>query len=135
MSALLELAKRCEAATGPNRDIDALAALAAGYTTNPDGYGEGSDWWTPEGKSLPRIRGFGARPPGFTASIDAALTLVPIGWETAIYIGGESANVQLETQDMRERFALNAEIIDGTAATPALALTAAALRAMAEVSK
>lgn len=74
---LLALAERVEAATGADRELDKLTALAAGYTTLPDGYGEGNDWWTPDGRALPRVHGFGARPPAFTKSMNDAVSLVP----------------------------------------------------------
>lgn len=74
-----ELIARLEAATGPDRELDAAIALAVGYTTYPDGYGDGNEWIDPQGNHLPRAVRMGAQPPKFTASIDAALTLVPDG--------------------------------------------------------
>ena len=59
MNKLDELAKHCEEATGPDRSIDGLIAHAIGCTMPDDPAG-----W----------------PPRYTASIDAALTLVPDGW-------------------------------------------------------
>jgi hypothetical protein len=61
------------------------------------------------------------------AYLDAALMLVPEGWETAIYLGGENTVVQMETEAMRQRMYFYP--IEGLGATPALAICAAILRA------
>lgn len=72
---LLELAERCEVATGPDRELDHGIAEALGWRRitrlPPENGGDevydcGSEW---------------AALPKFTASIDAAMTLVPEGWE------------------------------------------------------
>jgi hypothetical protein len=61
----------------------------------------------------------------FTASLDAALTLVPEGWEPTITVRhGRRSEVYLESPD-RGRW----RDTGGFAATPALAICAAALRA------
>lgn len=74
------LIERLQKAGEGSRELDAEIALAVGYHCQPDGYGEGDAWTTPEGRSLPSIGRMGARPPAFTTSIDAALSLVPEGW-------------------------------------------------------
>ena len=53
---LLELAERCEAATGPDCVLDAMIDMALNLTPNE------------------------AESPPLTASLDAAMTLVPEGW-------------------------------------------------------
>ena len=74
---LEQLALRCEQAEGPDRELDAKIALAAGwqeitlphgsrYCIRPDGF--------------KTSHGLVAYAPAYTASIDAALTLVPEGW-------------------------------------------------------
>jgi predicted ArsR family transcriptional regulator len=56
-SKLLELAERCEAAAGPDRALEMHIYETIG--------GEGSQHWAAE----------------YTASLDAAMSLVPEGWE------------------------------------------------------
>jgi len=67
----------------------------------------------------------------YTASIDAAVTLVPDGfaWGThhRLTVPGMKANAQCWTKEDRST-------VHGDAATPALALTAAALRARAQIT-
>lgn len=118
-SNLLALAERCERATGPDRELDLAIArvrkvnpvpATAKFNTSLDG---GECAWS---------RGMGMRVPAYTASLDAAMTLVP-----------ERANVQTQNfgslrgpmvlVEPNERFA--------SAATLPLALCAAALRARA----
>lgn len=75
-----------------------------------------------------------ATPAYYTSSLDAAMTLVPAGWDGALYLATDSHGpcVQLETPAMREGFFMEYEGAQGKAATLPLALTAAALRAIAE---
>lgn len=107
---LLDLAERCERATGPDRELDYELAMVAGYTEI--GHRVYRD---PQGK-------YYGSAPYYTRSIDAAMTLVPEGaeWEcgTAHLVNRGWANVI--TRDRESK---------GKAATPALALCAAALRA------
>ncbi len=67
-------------------------------------------------------------PPAYASSLDAAVTLVPEGasWNVQMYRGSGDAMVVYE--DNEDRPDLDAE---ASAATPALALCAAALRARA----
>lgn len=101
MSELLELAERCEKATGPDRHLNLAIANAI--------YG---DDLAPPGTSY-----------AFTSSLDAAMTLVPEGqeWAGGFEDGAAFAHVHVPGE--------YAELIE--AATPALALCAAALRARA----
>lgn len=106
---LLALAKRAEAADGADWELDPAIARAVGH---------------------PAVDRPGFICPAYTASVDAALMLVPEGWETTIYLGGEKTCVQMETKALRQRddfFPLEA-----IAATPAVAIVAASLRALAE---
>jgi len=113
---LLALADRVEAATGPDRDIDCWIEnrldLAKFVPDSPAPHGGG---WLDK-----RVE-----PKPYTASLDAAMTLVPEGAFWSITMrgkqqGGYHACCQIEgSLDWRE------------GATPALALTAAALRAQA----
>ena len=71
MSALLELAARVEAATGPDRELDAaIACLVLGYVqapTRPWMYHDPADKWS-------RSR----KPAAYTASLDAAMSLLKV---------------------------------------------------------
>ncbi len=114
--ALLALAERCEAATGADREIDAKLAGIFSHSVESD---DGDFWWGAH-DSLP------VRVPAFTASLDAALTLVPEGWQWVV------------SQQLGQPFAGCGGSPTGgwlawhvDAATPALALCAAALRARA----
>jgi len=73
MSDLSALIVALEGATGPSRELDGEIALVAGYRRNPsstlfnkDGY-----VWAEPGERF----SYGTRPPEYTSSIDAALTL------------------------------------------------------------
>mgnify|MGYP003532425894 FL=1 len=102
---LLALALRCEKAEGPDRELDAaIMRLFANSVESDDG-----DWWYGPHDEMPR------KVPAFTASLDAALTLVPeeCGW----MVMGCAAKVGRQPS---------------RGATPALALASAALRARAE---
>ena len=102
---LLELAERCEAAEGPDRGLDMLicTALNTGRRTDPRDPG----------------------PDRFTASIDAAMSLVPEGWNRSFTDDPDDLGCVIGELWTRKRNAV------GHAATPALALTAACLRARA----
>jgi hypothetical protein len=127
---LLALAERVEGLTGACRETDAKVALAVGYKTWPDGYGEGNEWESPTGERLKRVHGFGAQPPAFTASLDAAMTLVPEGWG-GMEIYAPDADQDGYTVHISDEMRGSTA---GFAKTLAAALTAAALRARAEVT-
>jgi len=96
---LLNLAERCEKATGPNRSLDNGIRLA---TNNGCAFGDD---------------------PSYTASLDAAMTLVPEG----LAMGFKMA----PCQRAHAMLATIGEEWDGSGATPALAICAVALRARA----
>lgn len=112
------LALRCEAATGADRDTDWRIQKALGIGNWPD-----VEMWPPfcvgsrADKEIPR----------YTASLDAAMTLVPEGWHTKLAL--EDRHSHSWRWDLRGGFGFDA---GARAATPALALTAAALRARAQ---
>lgn len=123
-AALLALADRVEAASGPDRNTDAEIAQLQGLRVVEEGHPLGRCCYDAEHK-LVTI-------PPYTRSLDAAATLVPEGHEYAAGTGRKehmSENGRLPWawcatgSDLVDRLAL--------AATPALALTAAALRAHA----
>lgn len=110
MTALLDLAARVEAAEGGDDALDLAiaewcfgAGAVAGVNYDPQ-------LWL-------------LRNEGFSGSLDAALTLVPEGWRW--FVNWKCARCWTVVDDRV------VEVEDATAATPALALCAAALRARA----
>lgn len=155
---LLALAERCEAAKGPDRELDAQIAVALEIGARgllPDDH---------EYLSLPNKRdpgpgvtvghywfhcrsGMSLRSADFyTASLDAALKLVPEGWEPSISCGPTFAlaatddkpwgvslignNREYTDEDGYQSIAYDSH--DANARTGALALCATALRAQAQ---
>lgn len=124
MTALLELAERCEAATGPDRELDELIAAELAGAVREVQHGVShyhrDGRWVSVGEIKP-----------YTASLDAAMTLVPewCVWSTGDWkANGHCASASVwPPEDKRpEGFHGIAQ-----AATPALALCVAALRARA----
>lgn len=103
---LLELAERCEQATGPDRELDYAIFKAMARKDAPN-------HWRPNDGDF------------FTASLDTALTLVPEGcvWNAGNDTGAAWAHVWTDGPDY------DGMIPGSRAVTPALALCAAALRA------
>jgi hypothetical protein len=129
MSDLLKLAERCEAATGHDRELDVELAVVAGLIRDPEfergyfyGAGNNCDYVLERGdydhgNNAPEL-------PYYTASLDAAMTLVPDGAKvTTQTFGGPGPMALVEPN---ERFA--------SGSTLALALCAAALKARASMS-
>jgi hypothetical protein len=106
---LLALAERCEQAAGPDRELD--------FTID--------DFMLKHGPEADRIRNPRYVLP-YTASLDAAVTLVPEGHEW-LRKNEICMTVYRVPADLKEW----ARHIDARGATPALALCAAALRARA----
>ena len=108
MSDLLKLAERCEAATGPDRELDAQIGrfVAAEFL-----------------QQIPDRPQYGCQP--FTASLDAAMQLKPAEW----HIEGMHEGCG----DLPKRVTLYCwdEAIRGKGSALTLALCAAALRARA----
>jgi hypothetical protein len=104
---LAELAALCEAATAPDREMDAVIHFVI-----KDGIGVG----------------YASDAPAFTASLDAALTLVPEGdsW-TLSRLGDGLFWCSTSFPDEADNFVC-------TAKTPAMALAGAALRARAAMN-
>lgn len=128
--ALLALAERAEAATEPDRALHGDIAEALGL--NPpwagkrtphfwrDSWSDGRDYWDA---------------PAYTTSLDAAMTLVPKGWGWLVSQPNEKA---IASGLLKKDTPVMGEVQYGcdrrytvAAATPALALCAAALRAHA----
>ena len=108
-TALLALAERCKQAAGPDRELDA----------------EIDDFMLKHGPETDRIRNPRYVLP-YTASLDAALTLVQEGCEW-LRKSPQTMTVYRVPDDLKEW----ARHIDARGATDALALCAAALRARA----
>ena len=118
---LLALAERVEGLTGPDRGVDAAIAVAmfGGTTAIPLGcYWTGGEYYHATSAAA------------YTASLDAAMSLVPEGWAYATGNGHQGAWAWCQPDDSRTWVA--PEDLS-KAATPALALTAAALRAIAKI--
>lgn len=125
MDDIASLIARVEAAEGPDRELDAAVAVAAKqvpYDFEPAGNGLAS--W----RAMYDNRWWDA--PAYTASIDAAMTLVPEGVEVATGSGSERSFAQILYPHRKSGKWPQRRSVYTTAATPALALTAAALRAM-----
>ena len=69
---LIALAERVERAEGPDRELDAEIAPLKGLRRVDEGQPLGRVWYDHRGHGVPL--------PAFTASLDAAMTLVPEGW-------------------------------------------------------
>lgn len=134
-SDLAALIQRVEAAEGPSRELDAeIACFLRGYTIHADTDPK-AGWFAywlgePEGSECVNCREW----PAYTASLDAAASLVPSG---CLYMartlwdgGGETASgCATVTQYSAAPDRMWVWDYSGNAATPALALCAAALRA------
>jgi hypothetical protein len=127
MSALLELAAHCEAAEGGDTVLDKAIAQALGWRLVVQQHDDGVsdyDWKSPEGAVCPWY-------PSFTRSIGAALTLKE-------GIGVLITLSEIKGDGMPHCVIGNpatAELFEAVAATPALAICAAALRARDTIAK
>ena len=126
---LFELAARCEATETGSWQLDHDIAMALGWTTRL--VGGVQPYYSPDEPD--RMR---AGPPKWSRSLDAAMTLKPEGWHLAEF--GEGPNLTPRPHDFAYDgtwFAMlhgvaSGDLKWGSAATPALALAAAALRAL-----
>ena len=118
-AAFLALADRVQALTGPCREIDERIGMAIGLKrTMRVGH-----------ECLGTDRVVPVMCPHYTASLDAAMTLAPEGWRI-VSLGDRTLSFQVILSRGTAEFS-RGEPVFGYAATPALALTAAALRAIA----
>lgn len=122
---LLALAARVEAAKGADRALD-LAVCRVALNSEPLGHAAGmSDDLLLSGYGLSNPS------PRYTASIDAAASLVPKGWA---YCVDNNEGGYATVHPVRPLGYLSSDPW-AEAATPALALTAAAIRAAAKEIK
>lgn len=121
---LLELAERCERATGPGRELDcAIGRLAGAAKEQPDG-----TWMTYHKDGYAHS----INPPAYTASLDAAMTLVD---PRALWAHGsmeEGPFARLCWPMPNGGFV--GGYVEASAASVPLAICAAALRALQESS-
>jgi len=127
MGLLEELAVRCEAASA--LDVPVLKALNYDILCELGWTSDNHDAYRPDGSRAP----FGV--PGYVMLLDDAMTLVPKGWnwmagnrdqpDARAYVN----NGELAFTGAGMRRNPNRAWYETTAATPALALTAASLRA------
>jgi hypothetical protein len=131
-AAMLALAERAEKATGPDRELDAAIAVAVCWRW--EGWSEG-DLAVEEAAARSGMAYVADRVrnstnsiwrllPAYTASLDAAMTLVPEGEDYAIERVGGGHWCSVDANGERQPCV--------GAATPALTLCAAALRSLAE---
>ena len=116
-----DLITRLEAATGPDRELDAAICIDLGLSK--DNVMVGVDGWCINSETNPNPY----KSPTFTASIDAALTLVPEGYYPII----DFAEVKCFIRD-RNNFDHDPPAWCAKAPTPALAICIAALKARGE---
>lgn len=130
MNDLNNLAARVEALDGPDRDVDAEIATMSGLYVYEKRDRDRKGWFYPtNGKGARRqFHGTGYdRLPSFTASIDAAMTLVPEG---AMRRSGDSAMGMYGTF-FCDIIAEDGRGFHALAKSEPCAITAAALRAIA----
>jgi hypothetical protein len=118
---LIALAERVEGLQGPDREVDADIALATGWT-----HRSGANWHL----VVPWER------PDYTTSLDAAMTLVPEGWRLLQLDVDDVGRCHWMLKGPMLKDALGRDyewaIVSGAhGSLPALALTAACLRARA----
>lgn len=146
-----EVAERCEAAAGPSRHIDTqifillepdaqhIVGEKPGNWPRDAIYGPRSTYWEwalDETTEPPRF----AAVPAYTASLDAAMTLVPEG--RSFWLNADIERFNEHETAMDGDWSIAGLYLEGSkrwqddgrfARTPALALCAAALRAVASV--
>ena len=138
-TSLLELAAKVEAATGPDRELDlaiGLAALGWEWVDNPFDSNPILDFGAPNHVGWRRGDEPPESVPSPTGSIDAALRLQPEG--SHFYLEDRYLTDTRETRILCRAAFFEPRVMDNSvhlgsakAATPALALTAAALKARA----
>lgn len=120
---IIALAERVERAEGPSLVLDRDVALAIYPGAKPvPGVDARISVWDGNGLTQRTVK-------PYTASLDAAMSLVPEDWHLSLSMG--RINIVTLTEDSDDPVA-PARVFEASASTPALALTAASLRAIAE---
>ena len=109
-----DLIERLEALSGPDREVDAEIALATGWMQIK------TDWFRPKSADIWHHK---SELPRYTASIDAAMTLVSEGWYPQI------GKLSAESWQANMGQANRGNGVNAYAAALAIALCIAALRA------
>jgi hypothetical protein len=131
--AMMELADRVEALSGPDREVDLAIILALGTHVLERRGRDRREWLYPvarAGRLDPSFYSWGYDAlPRYTASLDSAMTLVDPTWffHVSRFSPEEDGRGQAHIYPNRGL----GDDFESEAATPALALTAAALRAHA----
>lgn len=129
MTTLLELAERCEKASGPDRLLDAEILIALERPTyrhmQPEDAVTFPDTYEP-GKIVERVDGGWYAAKDYTGSIDDAATLVP---DRFMWTMDSWSRSQWSAGIWRHRGWIVTSDVDRQSRSPALALCAAALRA------
>jgi len=129
---LLTLAERCEQAAGPDRELDVAIAFACGIVTHR----QGNCFYTKNRYCSVMVLDYdyddteyrAPELPSYTASLDAAVTLVPEGWRYDL-TNGDLVSKEKPAARLTPDFA--GPCFDGYAQKVPLALCIAALRARA----
>lgn len=120
-SELIALAGRVENATGDDRNLDREICPLVGIRVVDEGH--------PLGRCYYDENGYGVPLPAFTASLDAAMTLVPERFRKDISLSVSPMSIDMGGKDFKAL--VGGHKNRGSGRTFALALTAAALRARA----
>jgi hypothetical protein len=129
-----ELIARLEKATGPSRELDAAIFIKVTPGVKEAGRidvdkDRGVVGWWPKDAPYQSARDV----PAYTASLDAAMTLVPEGWSWCVFsevrMGPELVRIGLAKVETFARCFGSGKGFTCPAATPALALCIAALKA------
>lgn len=126
-SRIQELIEALEKATGPDRELDAII------------------WKVVEGRERDLIAGYiklsgekvsfnGPQPPAYSASIDAAMTLVPEGHDISITQASGPDRKDWSAICVKRKFYGNAVINRARASSGAIALSCSALKARARAA-
>ena len=107
---LRALAERVMALTGADREVDAMIAVALGIGGNVIA--------TPEGWCVGGPSGQPFLSPAYTASIDAAMTLVPEGWHTKLAMEDRRTEEEKAEAAWRESLRLNYQMFPDTDPEP-----------------
>lgn len=127
---LRALAAKVEALQGPCRETDGLIYIAVCIPAERAGridHNRGVVGWWPRDGAYVSAR----QVPEYTASLDAALSLMPEGWKWTIHSPDDDGPAVAYCVPNMGRLPWPDWVTDICAATPALALVSAALRARA----